>query len=155
MPEQKRVMISSTARDLPEHRDQVKEACLRQGFFPVMMEHLDAIDEDAAAASLRMVDEADVYLAILANRYGYVPKGHDVSITEMEYDRAVSRGLPRLVFLIDKAHKITIEDVELGEGAVKLQTLKQRLQTENIVNFFESPTDLRAHAISSLSKLRE
>src|ERR1017187_1065448 len=34
MPEQKRVMISSTALDRPEHRGQVEDACLRQGFFP-------------------------------------------------------------------------------------------------------------------------
>ena len=34
----KKVMISSTARDLPEHRDLVKDACLRQGMFPVMMD---------------------------------------------------------------------------------------------------------------------
>ena len=33
----KRVMLSSTALDLPEHRKQVKDACLRQGMFPVMM----------------------------------------------------------------------------------------------------------------------
>ena len=38
----KKVMISSTAIDLPEHRDLVKDACLRQGMFPVMMEHLNA-----------------------------------------------------------------------------------------------------------------
>ena len=38
----KKVMISSTALDLPEHRDLVKDACLRQGMFPVMMEHLNA-----------------------------------------------------------------------------------------------------------------
>jgi hypothetical protein len=30
----KRVMISSTARDLSTHRNVVKEACLRQGMLP-------------------------------------------------------------------------------------------------------------------------
>ena len=81
----KKVMISSTARDLPEHRDLVKDACLRQGMFPVMMEHLAAVDADAIEESLRIVNEADIYLGIFAYRYGYIPKGYDVSITEMEY----------------------------------------------------------------------
>ena len=85
----KKVMISSTALDLPEHRDLVNDACLRQGMFPVMMEHLPAADADAIAESLRMVNEADIYLSIFAYRYGYVPKGHNISITEMEYNRAV------------------------------------------------------------------
>jgi len=34
MPEIKKAMISSTARDLPLHRKQVMEACQRVGVFP-------------------------------------------------------------------------------------------------------------------------
>ena len=59
MPERKTVMISSTARDLPEHRKEAMDACLRQGMFPVMMEHLPASDAEAISASLAMVDAAD------------------------------------------------------------------------------------------------
>src|SRR5437763_15927365 len=92
-------MISSTARDLPAHRKEVGEACLRQGVFPVMMEHLPASDADAIATSLRLVDQSDVYLGVIAHRYGYVPTGQPVSITEMEYDRAIQRSRPRLIFL--------------------------------------------------------
>src|SRR6266576_4622898 len=130
----KKVMISSTALDLPEHRDLVKDACLRQGMFPVMMEHLPAADADAIAESLRMVNEADIYLGIFAFRYGFVPEGYDVSITEMEYNRAVERGIPCLIFLMHKKHLLTAEDFETGEGAVKIETLKDRLKTERVVN---------------------
>jgi hypothetical protein len=156
MPEQsKKVMISSTARDLPEHRKEVMDACLRQGMLPKMMEHLPANDAEAIGASLKMVDEADIYVAVFAHRYGYVPTGYDISVTEMEYNRAVERKIPRMIFVIDKAHPITIDDVERGEGAAKLKAFKERVQTENIVNFFKSPADLRAHVINSLSQLRE
>jgi hypothetical protein len=85
MAERKLVMVSSTARDLPEHRGVVLDACWRQSFFPVMMEHEPASNEDAIEASLRMVDGADIYLGVLAHRYGTVPKGHGISITEMGY----------------------------------------------------------------------
>src|SRR6266705_4516960 len=115
----KKVMISSTAIDLPEHRDLVKDACLRQGMFPIMMEHLPASDSDAIAESLRMVNEADIYLGVFAHRYGYIPKGYDISITEMEYNRAVERGIPRLIFIMHDDHPIKVADVEKGEGAVK------------------------------------
>ena len=151
----KTVMISSTARDLPEHRQEVLNACLRQGMFPSMMEHLPASDSEAIATSLKMVDEADIYLGIFAHRYGYVPAGHDISITEMEYNRAVERGIPRLIFLMHDDHPIKAADVEKGEGAVKLETLKGRLGAERVVNFFTSPADLRAHVINSLSLYRE
>lgn len=38
---------------------------------------------------------------------------------------------------------------------VKLQGFKERLQKENVVNFFKSPNDLRAHVINTLSHHRE
>ncbi|HEY3227878.1 MAG TPA: DUF4062 domain-containing protein, partial [Roseiflexaceae bacterium] len=149
------VMISSTARDLPEHRKEVLDACLRQGMFPVMMEHLPASDADAIAESLRMVDEAAIYLGIFAHRYGYVPKGHDISITEMEYNRAVERGIPRLLFLMHEDHQLKAADVEKGAGATKLEAFKARVGVERVAGFFKSPTDLRAQVIQSLSQRRE
>src|ERR1700754_1213509 len=98
----RKVMISSTALDLPEHRQGLRDACERAGFEPHMMEKLPALDADAIEASLQMVDEADVYVGIFAYRYGYVPTGRDISITEMEYNRAVELKKPRLIFFIDE-----------------------------------------------------
>lgn len=148
------VMISSTARDLPQHRQEVMDACLGQGMQPRMMEHLPALDADALAASLQLVDEAEVYLGIFAHRYGYVPKGHRKSITEMEYDRARERGIPRLIFLMHDDHSVKAADIEKGRGASKLEALKKRLQTERVVNYFKSPDDLRAQVIHGLIPYR-
>jgi tetratricopeptide (TPR) repeat protein len=148
------VFISGTARDLPEHRKEVLDACMRQGFVPVMMEHLPTSDDDAIRESLRMVDDADVYLGILAYRYGYVPKGHAVSITEMEYNRAGERGIPRLMFVMHKDHPIRIEDVEMGKGAEKLKAFKERAEAEKVLRFFKSVDDLRSDVIDTLSKMR-
>jgi hypothetical protein len=155
----KTVMISSTARDLPEHRKEAMNACLSQGMFPVMMEHLPANDDDAISASLKMVDEADIYVGVFAQRYGYIPKGKkrnpkQISITEMEYNRAVERKIPCLIFVMDKSHPITIDDIDM-ENAAKLQKFKDRIQTKIVVNFFKSPTELRAHVLNSLSKYLE
>ena len=111
------VMISSTIRDLHEHRDGVKNACLRQDMFPKMMEHLPAEDDAGLTASLHLVNEADVYLGIIGNRYGYVSKGKTKSITHYEYKRATERGIPRLIFIIHGDHLIKVADVETGETA--------------------------------------
>jgi hypothetical protein len=147
-------MISSTARDLPQHREQVMDACLRQGMFPLMMEHLPASDADAIEVSLKMVEEADIYLGIYAHRYGYVPEGHDISITEMEYNRAVELGKPRLLFVMHDDHPVRDEDVDRGDKALKLATFRERILRERVVNFFRLPADLRALAIAALSKYR-
>jgi len=148
------VFISSTSRDLPEHRKQVMDACLRMGMFPIMMEHLPASDADAIEASLKMVDDAEIYLGIFAWRYGYIPAGHDISITEMEYNRAVERDIPRLIFVMHDDHPVKGSDVEKGIGAEKLEVFKQRLLTEQVVNFYISPEDLRGQVIHSLVPYR-
>ncbi len=155
MTARKVVMISSTARDVPVHREQVRLACERAGFEPrEMMEHLPALDTNAVEILLRMVDAADVYIGILALRYGSVPEGAELSITEMEYNRAVKQGKPRLIFLMHDDHPIRPRDMETGPGAVKLAALKARIGQERVAAFFKSPGDLRSHVVEALTALR-
>lgn len=149
------VMISSTARDLPEHRKQVIAGCERVGCFPLPMENLPADPDDAVRVSLSLVEQAELYVGIFAHRYGYVPDGHDRSVTEMEYDRARARGLPCLIYFMHEDHSLKASDVETGRGAEKLQRFKERLATSHVAGFFKSPDDLRAqilHALTSLKK---
>ena len=72
-PGQLTAMISSTALDLPEHREQAVRACLSEEIFPIGMEHLPARDANGVRVSLEMVDKADIYIGIYAWRYGWVP----------------------------------------------------------------------------------
>ncbi|MBN1402344.1 MAG: DUF4062 domain-containing protein, partial [Anaerolineae bacterium] len=111
--------------------------------------------DDAIAASLKMVDQADIYVGIYAHRYGYVPKGHDLSVTEMEYDHAGERGIPRLVYVMHEDHPVRAADVETGEGAAKLAAFKKRVLAEQVVNFFQSPADLRGQVLHGLVPHRE
>lgn len=60
-----RIMISSTAKDLPEYREAVINACRCCGFDLEVMEDFPASDSNAIDASLKMVDECDIYLGIL------------------------------------------------------------------------------------------
>ncbi|MGH3701479.1 MAG: DUF4062 domain-containing protein [Pseudonocardiaceae bacterium] len=66
------------------HRQQALDACLRQDFFPVMMEHLPPSPDDAVRRSLDLVDQADVYVLVLGLRYGEIPDGHEKSYTHLE-----------------------------------------------------------------------
>jgi tetratricopeptide (TPR) repeat protein len=150
-----KVMVSSTARDLPEHRRQVIEACQRVGMTPLPMEHLPADPSDAAKVSVRMVDEAEIYVGIFAYRYGYVPAGSEISVTEMEYNRAVERKLPCLIFFMHEDHEVKPRDVETGPGAENLARLKDRIGKAHVAQFFMNPDDLRAHVIHSLEALRK
>ncbi|MEZ4942281.1 MAG: DUF4062 domain-containing protein [Saprospiraceae bacterium] len=159
LQEIKKAMISSTARDLPEHRKQVERACQRVSVFASeMMENLTAENADAVEVSLRLVDQADVYIGIFAHRYGYVPDRDNpekISITEMEYRRAVKNDIPRLIFFMHEDHDLKAADVETGDGAEKLKKFKEKLGKERVVAFFKNPEDLRAHAIQALTQLKD
>jgi hypothetical protein len=147
-------MVSSMSRDLPLHREQVRLACERNGFEPRwMMEHLTALNEDPVQASLRMVEEADVYLGILAYRYGTIPSGYNLSITEMEYNRAAELKKPRLVFFIRKDHPVVEADFDTGPGAEKLKALKARIGEERVAAFFKSPAELYGYVGDALRNL--
>jgi tetratricopeptide (TPR) repeat protein len=147
-------MISSTALDLPEHRKEAIDACLRLSVFPIAMEQLPARDADAIKVSSEMVAKADIYIGIYAWRYGHVPEGHDISITEMEFNRAVERGIPVLIFTIHNDHPLTFKMFEADKNAQeKLQKLKDRAIAPRGRLEFKSPVELRSHIIQSLSEL--
>jgi len=153
-PGQKSAMISSTAIDLPEHRKQVFDACLREEVFPIGMESLPARDADAIKVSLEMVNKADIYIGIFAWRYGHIPSDYNISITEMEFNRAVERKIPILVFIIHDEHPITREMVEANNVAQgKISKLKKLASKGRGRVLFKSPIELHAEVIHALVDL--
>ncbi|HUN05631.1 MAG TPA: DUF4062 domain-containing protein [Aggregatilineales bacterium] len=155
------VMLSSTSKDLPDHREKATNAILRAGMTPIIMETLTASPRDAITESLRLVDESEVYVGIFAMRYGYIPddpRNPDrLSITEMEYRHAVKTGKLILIFLMSDDHPLPekLKDLEAfqeqtEDGKKKLAALKSELGKKHTVGFFTSPEDLRGHIIQAL-----
>lgn len=141
MTELYRAMISSTTKDMLVHRQQALDACIRQDFFPVMMEHLPPSPDDAVRRSLKLVDEADVYVLVLGLRYGEIPGGYEKSYTHLELDRAIERGIPILALLTSQQHPFTETDIDLGAAGDRVRRLtEQELRVLHTVAAFRSPT---------------
>jgi tetratricopeptide (TPR) repeat protein len=159
-PGQLTAMISSTALDLLEHRALAHQACLDAGVFPIGMEHLPARDATGIAASLEMVEQADIYLGVYAFRYGWVPDGQDISITEIEFDHAVERkaqGKLReiLVFTAHEGHAVTRRDVEADKVAQeKLDKFKARAADGRVRKEFKSAEELHRLILQALSEFK-
>src|SRR5215471_18275298 len=94
-----RIFLSSTSQDLAAHRQAVRDIIGRLGQFTLAMEHFGARAGDAQTVSTELVASCELYLGIVAWRYGYVPPGQIQSVTEAEYKEAVRLGIPRLLFL--------------------------------------------------------
>ena len=86
------VFISSTSEDLQEYRLAAREAALRAGFLPVMMEYFAASGGPPLRECLAKVEPCDVVVVIAAQRYGWVPSDQPLSgaksITWLECERA-------------------------------------------------------------------
>ena len=111
-----RVFISSTYRDNEERRKVVEDAIQRAGMMPLWMERFTASARPTVEECLEAARDCDVYVGIVAHRYGWIPDGHDLSITEMEYDAAKVARKPRLMFEIDPKTPI-VPDEHLDPGA--------------------------------------
>jgi formylglycine-generating enzyme required for sulfatase activity len=97
-----RVFISSTYLDNQHRRELVRDAIERADMVPVGMERFAASTDPAVDVCVRLAAECDLYVGIVAHRYGWAPEGHaGKSITWLEYEAAKKAGRPRLMFQID------------------------------------------------------
>src|SRR5687768_11362398 len=93
------VYISSTYRDLRAWREAAARAARAFECTTLAMEDYVAADERPLEKCLADVRRSDIYIGIIARRYGYRPPGQEKSITHLEYEAAAQK--PRLLFYLD------------------------------------------------------
>ena len=95
------VFISSTYSDLAKERKQVLDILLMADCIPAGMENFVATDDEQFNVIKKVIDFCDYYILILGRRYGSVNEKTGISYTEMEYNYAIDKGIPVLVFALD------------------------------------------------------
>lgn len=147
-----RVFVSSVIDGFEAERRAVQEAVAAlSDSHPVratLAEDLPAGPAAPRDATLRAVEESDVYLGIYGLRYGYVDPDAGVSATEAEYRRARELGRPILVFIQNPEDGLEREPrQEAFVGAV------MDYGVGHYVAFFDNPDQLRYEAYRSLERL--
>ncbi|MGH6801890.1 MAG: DUF4062 domain-containing protein, partial [Methyloceanibacter sp.] len=142
----KRVYVSSTFVDLEAFRAKVLERLRRSQSIVVAMEDYAAFDERPADKCLKDVKGCDIYVGILAKRYGYIPANDNpdgLSITEMEYRQA---GRTRLMFQLDPnvpwLDKYNDRLTGDGDNGVKIQRFRTEVGAQHGNRFFRDPEEL-------------
>jgi hypothetical protein len=144
------IFISSTYEDLQQEREAVVKSILEIGDIPVGMEMFSAADEDQWKLIKRQIEQSDYYIVIIAHRYGSL--ANLVSFTEMEYDYAVSVGVPVLGFIIDQEAEWPPNHIEAdADKRNKLEAFKHKVKTR-VVSFWKSSDILSGKVLASLSK---
>jgi len=149
----KKVFISSTYRDLLEHRKEVWELLGEHDVKVSGMEEFGARKSDSLTTCLEEVRESDIYIGILGMVYGSVDATSGKSYTQLEYEEAIRSNLDIFIYLIDKDESIfRLSNIDFI-NYTKLEKFKTELKSKHTVDFFKDPIDLKKKVNGLLNQL--
>ncbi len=156
MQKKYQVFISSTYTDLKKERAKVQEILLMADCIPAGMEAFVASNAQQFEVIKKVIDLCDYYVLIIGGRYGTINKETDLSYTEMEYNYAVSKGIPILVFAIDDNVKLAKANKESNAKLIeKLKEFKKKAMTNRLASVWKDLGDLSGQVAISIMKIRE
>jgi|SRR5215468_6629371 len=167
-----RIYVSSTFEDLKAHRTAAIRVLRQLGHEVVSMEDYVAESSIPVDKVVADVKSCDVYVVLVAWRYGYVPdksrvtvevagatKG-ETSITDYEYLAAVEGKVKRLAFLLHERAPWAPHLMDGFAGAgdsrgslTKVLSFREKLQRDQMVSFFEEPADLEARLSAAVASV--
>lgn len=150
-PQPVRVFISSTYKDLVPYRQKVNEAIQRLQQVVVGMEWFGSDPDSPMETCIRRVKESSIFILIVGFRYGSISPQLDKSITQVEYETAIEANIPTLVYIIDDAQPVSLQDVDF-ENSSKLQEFKKKLKSNHVISTFTTPDDLGLKVLSDLQR---
>ncbi|CAN5157565.1 hypothetical protein BH23BAC1_BH23BAC1_26870 [soil metagenome] len=147
-----KAFLSSTYIDLIEHRKLAAEVLERLGQEVGRMEVFGARPEEATKACFSEIEACDIFVGIYAHRYGYVPPGTQISITEAEYDHAIEHKKLMFCFMVDEDYPWPPKMIEEHPGKFKFHNFKQRIGEFLVRDTFTSPEVLAFKIASSIGR---
>lgn len=155
MDKKYQVFVSSTYKDLIDERQKVIEALLGKNCFPVGMEYFPAANDDQFTVIKRLIDSCDYYILIIGGRYGSVEPKSGKSYTQLEFEYAISKGIPVASFYHNDINRLTGDKLEENDnGKMKLEEFKALVQTK-LCDHWESAYELAFKVNKSLDYLFE
>ena len=123
-----KVFLSSTELDLKDPYRMTATMALERLDGQVRgMEMFGARPESATEASLRELEMCELFVGIYAHRYGYIPIGSSISMTEQEYNKAKELKKPMFCYIIEPSYPWPPDMIEEEPGKSKLRAFKERI----------------------------
>ena len=135
-----KVYVSSTFEDLQECRKKARLVLQQLGHVDVAMETYVAETKRPLEKCLADVAASDLYVGIFAWRYGYVPRGREKSITELEYRTAVEHHKDCLIFLLNEDAPWPTKYVD--DDKRRIRRLRSELMEDQVCSFFNTSDEL-------------
>lgn len=151
MDKRYQVFVSSTFEDLKEERKSVIEQIINFKHIPVGMEMFSASNEEQFKYIKKMIDNCDYYILIIGARYGTIDETTGKSFTEQEYDYALSKNIPILVFLHASPSDLPSskrEDSKLTE----LMKFRDKVSKNRLVKMWSDVSSLTSGVLIALAQ---
>ena len=127
--------------------------CYRLGLTPVHMEEFDPQRPTPEQVCRRVVQSCDVFVLLLAHRYGHRPPGNHLSFTELEYTWALERKrMPLLVFVVDPEFAWPPPDIDQGPDERALARFVAKVKSHHVVRTFAELPAFREDLIVALKQ---
>lgn len=144
------VFLSSTFEDLKEIRKELAYSLFMNGYMVNNMESFGARNGGVWEVIKESIADSDMLVMVIAGRYGSINRDEGIRFTEQEYNYAVEKRIPVLVFIRDK-NAISMADCDTGKKKQKLDAFINRIKNERMVNFWTDPASLRLAVLTSLN----
>jgi hypothetical protein len=116
------------------------------------MEIFGARPVEPSDACLSEIEDCDLFVGIYAHRYGYIPDGSMVSITEAEFRHARELNKPIFGFVVEANHPWPPEMIESEPGRTKLIALKAEISSSLVRDTFTTPENLAYKIATSVGR---
>lgn len=138
------IFISSTYLDLIEERQTAVQTIVKMGHIPAGMELFKAGASQWQTIT-KWIDASDIYVLILGGRYGTINEQEGKSYTHLEYEYALSTGMP--VFAL------VLEDKFLEEKNINSET--EVFEKDNVEKYNEFKEFVKKKIVKFISDIKD
>jgi hypothetical protein len=148
------IFISSTFTDLQSHRKAVWDLLATFDVNIRGMERFGARSENPLVTCMAELEQADIYVGIIAQKAGSIEPSSGKSYTQLEYEFAYERKKEILMFLLDTERAPVLEaHTDFGERREKLNAFKSILKERHTIASFTTERDLAEKLSNSLRSI--
>lgn len=143
------VFLSSTFTDLENVRKDVILKLFMNGYMVNAMESFNARSQKSWDVIQKSIKDSDLFVMIIAGRYGSIVDGEDISFTEKEYNYAVAQEIPILSFIRNE-DVIIAKYHDEGKNRRKLKDFIDRIRKNKHVKIWNESEDLQIFIVDSI-----
>ncbi|MCR5376977.1 MAG: DUF4062 domain-containing protein [Lachnospiraceae bacterium] len=148
------VFVSSTFEDLKDERKEVSQGILETHCIPAGMELFPAASKKQWDFIKHVIDESDIYLVIVAGRYGSVgtdDDGNRISYTEMEFDYAQKTGKPIIALVHQNPDSLPKSKCEKTlKQSKNLERFRRKVSSGRLIKSWDNKDNLKSAVIQAL-----